>query len=132
MPDHDARPDVVAALRSAHGSPPSEHFGTDESFQQELKRYAESKLPDRLLKHREPGHGARVVRDRFGVPHIFAETQHDLWFASGYVQAQDRLWQIDNRRRVATGTLAEVVGVEALHGDRESRTIGFERAAHRE
>ena len=132
MSDRDERRNLIDILRSDHRDPQNAVFETDKNFQTGIKRYLESKLPAQLLKQRAPGHGATVIRDRFGVPHIFAENPDDLWFASGYVQAQDRLWQIDNRRRVATGTLAEVVGSEALHRDLESRTIGFERAARLE
>ena len=132
MSDRDDRRDLSDILRSDHRDPQNAVFETDKNFRTGIKRYLESKLPAQLLKQRAPGHGATVIRDRFGVPHIFAENPDDLWFASGYVQAQDRLWQIDNRHRVATGTLAEVVGSEALHRDLESRTIGFERAARLE
>ena len=105
-------------------------FGTPDSRQQEyLTHYLESKLPSSLLEHQRLYNGAKVTRDRFGIPHIFAENENDLWFACGYVQAQDRLWQLDNRHRVATGRLAEAIGEEGLQSDIESRTIGFERAA---
>lgn len=52
----------------------------------------------------------KVYRDRFGVPHIFTENEHDLFFADGYVQAQDRLWQMELFRALATGRLAELFG----------------------
>ena len=61
------------------------------------KQYLNSKLPEELLKNQPTGGGARVIRDRFGIPHIFAENEKDLWFACGYAQAQDRLWQLDYR-----------------------------------
>lgn len=54
-----------------------------------------------------------VIRDRWGVPHIYATTTRDLFFAQGYVVAQDRLWQLDQWRRIGEGRLAEVVGDEA-------------------
>ena len=101
-------------------------FGTPDSRQQEyLTHYLESKLPSSLLEHQRLYNGAKVTRDRFGIPHIFAENENDLWFACGYVQAQDRLWQLDNRHRVATGRLAEAIGEEGLQSDIERRTIGF-------
>ena len=93
------------------------------------KQYLNSKLPEELLKNHPKGGGARVIRDRFGIPHIFAENEKDLWFACGYAQAQDRLWQLDYRHRSVTGKLAEVTGEDNLHSDNQSRTIGFERAA---
>lgn len=70
-----------------------------------------------------------VVRDHWGVPHIYAETEEDLFFAQGYVHAQDRLWQMEFHRRLASGTLAEIAGGMALEVDRFARIIGFRRAA---
>lgn len=69
--------------------------------------------------------GVEIVRDRWGVPHIFAEDEHDLFFGQGYAQAQDRLWQLDYYRRRATGTLAEVLGPEAVDYDRIVKTVGL-------
>ena len=59
-----------------------------------------------------PGLSAPVTvrRDAHGVPHIEAATQADLFFAQGYVTAQDRLWQMDTFRRNANGELAEILG----------------------
>jgi penicillin amidase len=54
--------------------------------------------------------GARIVRDEYGVPHVYASTERGLFFGNGYAQAQDRLWQADLVRRTATGTLAELLG----------------------
>ena len=70
-----------------------------------------------------------VVRDQWGVPHIYAQNEHDLFFAQGYVQAQDRLWQMELRRRAARGTLAEVFGDDALASDQLARTLGLAAAA---
>ncbi len=72
---------------------------------------------------------AEVLRDDFGVPHIFAKTAHDLFFLQGYVTAQDRLFQMDIYRRTGEGKLAEAVGEPGLESDRFTRTIGFARAA---
>ncbi|GBD13773.1 Penicillin acylase 2 [bacterium HR24] len=73
-----------------------------------------------------------VLRDRWGVPHIYARNLWDLFFALGYVQAQDRLWQLDFHRRLATGCLAEVLGEEALAYDRLTRRVGLGRVARRD
>lgn len=70
-----------------------------------------------------------VIRDRIGAPHVFADTAHDLFFASGYVQAQDRLFQLDLWRRTAEGRLAEWFGPSAAGEDRLARAIGFDRQA---
>ena len=72
-----------------------------------------------------------VILDRDGVPHIFAENDHDIFCAEGYVHARDRFFQMDLTRRQVSGDLAEVVGVSALGGDVQNRTIGLRRAAER-
>jgi penicillin amidase len=74
----------------------------------------------------------RVFRDEWGVPHIYAANRHDLFFAQGFVQAQDRLWQMETNRRVGAGRLSEVIGPEALETDKLLRTLGLMRAARRE
>jgi penicillin amidase len=78
-----------------------------------------------------PGLGARVsvLRDAWGVPQIYAADEHDLFFAQGYVHAQDRLWQMDFDRRVSNGRLAEILGAGLLDTDRYVLTIGIRRAA---
>jgi len=73
-----------------------------------------------------------VIRDRWGVPHITARNVEDLFFAQGYVHAQDRLWQMELQRRFPSGRLAEVFGEVALEADRFMRTIGLRRAAEAE
>lgn len=70
-----------------------------------------------------------VTRDDKGVPHIRATSEEDLYFAQGFVQAQDRLFQMDLSRRQASGRLSEVVGEAALDRDRFFRTLGLRRAA---
>jgi penicillin amidase len=70
-----------------------------------------------------------VLRDRFGVPQVFAESERDLFFAQGYVHAQDRFFQMEVGRRAGQGRLSELIGGSALEFDRLSRTIGFGRIA---
>jgi penicillin amidase len=72
-----------------------------------------------------------VLRDKEGVPHIFAKSEADGWFAIGYVHAQDRLWQLEFQRRVASGRLAEILGEPAYDNDRLMRTLGMARTAKR-
>jgi penicillin amidase len=74
---------------------------------------------------------ARVDRDADGIAHIRAGTRHDLFFLQGWVHAEDRLFQMDTRRRQADGTLAELLGPAALPTDVQLRTIGLHRAAAR-
>src|SRR5262245_38092384 len=66
-----------------------------------------------------------VLRDRWGVPHIYAKNADDLFFAQGFVAAQDRLFQIDLWRRVGVGETAEVVGKEGLQADRFARLLKY-------
>lgn len=70
-----------------------------------------------------------IVRDKEGVPHIFAESAGDAYFALGFVHAQDRLWQLEMNRRIASGRLAEILGPKALNTDRFLRTLGVRRNA---
>lgn len=70
-----------------------------------------------------------IVRDRYGVPHIYAKSEADALFALGYAHAQDRLWQMEYGRRVGNGRLAEILGETALPADRLFRTVGLRRAA---
>lgn len=72
-----------------------------------------------------------VYRDDYGVPHISAATELDLMLAAGFVQAQDRLWQMDLLRRVAEGRLSEILGARALDADKMLRTVGMMRVARR-
>src|SRR5947208_7691509 len=64
-------------------------------------------------------------RDRWGVPHIYAKTQHDLFFAQGFVAAQDRLFQMDLWRRIGEGRLAEVLGPSYVPRDRFARLLTY-------
>jgi penicillin amidase len=66
-----------------------------------------------------------VLRDPWGIPHIFAETRDDLFFAQGFVAAQDRLWQMEIWRRTGEGRLAEVLGPEAVDRDRFARLLRY-------
>src|SRR5438094_2744748 len=66
-----------------------------------------------------------ILRDRWGVPHIYAQSQDDLFFAQGFVCAQDRLFQMDLWRRLARGETAELLGKERLEGDRLARLLRY-------
>ena len=74
----------------------------------------------------------QVLRDRWGVPHIYARNSADLFAAQGYCHAQDRLWQMEFQRRIAYGELAELFGAVALDSDRFVRVLGLGRVARRE
>src|SRR5690606_35986058 len=66
-----------------------------------------------------------VLRDRWGVAHIYARNQDDLFFAQGFVVANDRLFQIDLWRRRAVGEAAELLGEKALAADRFARLMKY-------
>src|SRR6185369_4878514 len=70
-----------------------------------------------------------ILRDRYGIPHIFAASLEDASFATGYVHAQDRLWQMEMSRRIAAGRVSEIVGAGGLEADRFLRTLGVRRSA---
>ncbi len=76
--------------------------------------------------------GVEVLRDRWGVPHIYASTRADLFFAQGYIHAQDRLFQMEVQRRLGAGRLAEIAGEAGLESDRLFRRVGLWRAAVRD
>ena len=75
------------------------------------------------------GAQVEVLRDRHGIPHIYAASLEDAHFALGFAHAQDRLWQMEMNRRLGSGTLAEVLGAAALDADRFMRTLGLRRVA---
>ncbi len=70
-----------------------------------------------------------IVRDAEGIPHIFAKSNDDAYFALGFVHAQDRLWQMEMNRRIAAGRVAEILGPSALDTDRFLRSLGVRRNA---
>ncbi|MGH9556380.1 MAG: penicillin acylase family protein, partial [Terriglobales bacterium] len=92
---------------------------------------ATSSLPQVDGTRAVTGLGSRVTvaRDAQGVPHITANTLEDLFFAQGYVTAQDRLWQMDMARRYAAGEMAEILGADLLEHDREQRILQIRHAA---
>jgi penicillin amidase len=73
-----------------------------------------------------------VIRDDWGVPHIYAQNEQDLFFTQGFVHAQDRLWQMEFNRRIGSGTLSAALGEATEDTDRFLRTIGLRRAAEKE
>jgi penicillin amidase len=72
-----------------------------------------------------------IVRDGEGVPHLFAKSERDGWFAMGFVHAQDRLWQMEFQRRIAQGRLSEILGERSYEFDRLMRTLGIARLSER-
>lgn len=126
----------------------NDYFVRNESINQAFMSFATSPLMVRLLKSwlraksrkslpqltgdlelKGLGSGVEIRRDGRGVPYIYAANRADLFFAQGFVHAQDRLWQMEVNRRLANGRLSEVLGKGALDTDRVSRTLGFNRLA---
>src|SRR5690349_5558397 len=66
-----------------------------------------------------------IIRDKQGIPHIYAQNDDDLFFAQGYVMAQDRLWQLEMWRRWHEGRLAEIFGPKAYDYDARTRLMMF-------
>ena len=90
-----------------------------------------SSLPDFRSSVRLEGieSPVQIMRDAQAVPHIFAASDADAYFALGYLHAQDRLWQMHLQRRLGAGRLAEVIGEPGLGFDRFMRLIGAYRLA---
>ncbi|MGA8043333.1 MAG: penicillin acylase family protein [Terracidiphilus sp.] len=98
-----------------------------------LRSAARAALPTLDGDLQLPGLSAPVMvrRDTHGVPHIQAASQTDLFFAQGYITAQDRLWQMDMFRRNSSGTLAEVLGPSLVRHDVTQRVLEFRNVAAR-
>jgi penicillin amidase len=77
-------------------------------------------------------HEIVIRRDRWGVPHITAQSESDAWYALGFCHGQDRAFQLETLLRVARGTLSELLGPDGLAIDRLSRRIGFIRTAEQQ
>lgn len=73
----------------------------------------------------------KIIRDTYGIPHIYAENDHDLFFSQGYVTAQDRLWQMDLSRRAAKGNLSEIFGEATVETDYFFRLMGIREIAEK-
>jgi penicillin G amidase len=73
-----------------------------------------------------------IVRDRVGMAHVDAQSMEDAAFAMGVIHAQERLWQLDLTRRVASGRISEIAGADGLAADRYLRRVGLRRIADEE
>jgi penicillin amidase len=100
-------------------------------FPRLLLRFLGRRLPRTQGDLRVPGvqGTVRIHRDRWGIPHIEADSERDAYFAIGFCHGQDRTFQMELFLRGVRGTLCELVGRDALAIDRLSRRIGFHRAA---
>ncbi|MGX1513188.1 acyl-homoserine lactone acylase PvdQ [Streptomyces collinus] len=73
-----------------------------------------------------------VKRDGYGIPQVYASTEEDLFMAQGYVQAQDRFYEMDVRRHMTAGRLSEMFGKGQIDNDEFLRTLGWHRVAKKE
>ena len=73
-----------------------------------------------------------VQRDSYGIPQIYASSDADLFMAQGYVQAQDRFYEMDVRRHMTAGRLSEMFGKDQVKDDEFLRTLGWDRVAQKE
>ena len=88
---------------------------------------AVSLAQEKTTTQKVPGlqEAVEILRDRWGISHIYAKNQHDLFFAQGYNVARDRLFQLEIWRRRVTGTMAEIQGAKALDRDIGARLLRF-------
>ncbi len=104
-----------------------------EQFDAWWRQVAQSRVPSmsgrRSVGVKSP---VEIERDNWGIPHVFADNDRDLFFGLGLVQAQDRLFQLDYLRRKACGRLAEILGAEAVASDTIARTVGLPRIAEKQ
>jgi penicillin G amidase len=98
------------------------------------KAECQRRVPSMLGTRKLAGLGGkvRIERDRWGIAHVHADHDRDLFFGFGYATAQDRLFQLDYLRRKARGRLAEILGPEAIESDLLERTIGLAQIAEKE
>jgi penicillin G amidase len=73
-----------------------------------------------------------ILRDEMGIPHIYATTSHDIFFAQGYVHAQERFWQMDTWRHIGSGELSKMFGRGQVETDAFLRTLGWRQTAEAE
>ena len=110
---------AVSACKPSPPAPPPAPASLDALAQQSLARLdGELKVPG--LKA-----AVEIVRDQQGIPHIYAQNDGDMFFAQGYVMAQDRLWQLEMWRRWREGRLAEIFGPQAYDYDARTRLMMF-------
>ncbi len=97
------------------------------------KKVAASRVPHESGSVQAAVHAqVQIVRDEWGIPHILADADADLFFGLGYAMAQDRLFQLDYLRRKAAGRLSEILGIDGLQFDVVARTVGLRRIAEAE
>ena len=121
------RAGVLAAALLSTGDVAMAQVATAATDAERLRTLAQRTLPliDGELKLGGLKRQVTVVRDQWGIPHIYADNTDDLFFAQGFVAAQDRLWQMEMWRRAKEGRLAEVLGPRAVERDRVARLLRY-------
>lgn len=96
-----------------------------------ISKHAKAALPNynQTLQAEALKEDVEIIRDKWAVPHIYAENQHDLFFAQGFVHAQDRLWQMELNRRVVYGEVSEFAGEAAIDLDKMMCSLDFPKRA---
>jgi len=110
---------LLALVGAGCGSPRSDSIS---GALQDLSTDVSGAEVSRLMVDGRP---SLIIRDRFGIPHILAQTNRGLFVAYGYAVAQDRLWQLETHRRAGRGTLSEMLGRSQLPADTVTRTEGY-------
>jgi len=118
---------VAASLHTPRGTAAAQTNAGPGTSRDSLKTDAERALSPTRGTLKAPGlhHPVEVFRDSWGVPHIYAKSQHDVFFAQGFVTAQDRLFQMELWKRVGQGRLAEVLGPKYLQRDINARLLAY-------
>lgn len=81
--------------------------------------------PNRTIETPAVSANVEVIRDKFGVPHIYGDTTEDVFFASGYTMAEDRLFQVEVTVRAGQGRLSELFGASLIKADKYARQMGY-------
>jgi penicillin amidase len=136
VPSDAQRAAVLRSLRGESADDVARSVGVSpETLARWTRAYFQSKLPHGPGTFEETiglvGATVQIRRDTWGISHIRATSEADLFFGLGYAMAQDRLWQLDFQRRLVRGELAAVLGQRLLASDREMRILGLGEIADR-
>src|SRR5262245_40270168 len=113
---------LIFALANASAQPPKPKHSPEELLKKAKQVVTQTEGELKLPGLKEP---VEVLRDRWGIAHIYAQNTHDLFFAQGFVAAQDRLFQIDIWRRQAAGEMAEAFGPAFVEADAFARLMRY-------
>lgn len=123
--------DLIAVLRGGDADAICRASGaTRAEFEEARTAFLRKRLPPENARLRAAVRGpVEILRDRSGMPHVWAGATEDLWFGVGFAMAQDRLWQMDRLRRRALGRQAEVMGLANVPSDLAHRLVGIPEIA---